>query len=179
MVTSPGCCSISEIIRFDGVAARLARGEFAAGRGHHRRRVHRERADVARACPSGVPTSLAMAAVWISGPSAPSARRGSWRALQQIEDMEHVLGALQRPRHCRARCVMAWTVDLRRAAQEHDQSRAIVAEEAGIGIEEDGILAGAAKRSPAQGIPPAIAVMNSHYSAMRTRAPVTLQCEWS
>ena len=77
-------------------------------------------------------------------------------ALEQVQNVEHVLGALRRPDVARHEG-NGLHRDLRRTAQQHDQRGAIVAEEAGIGVEEDRILAGAPKARTAQGIPRAIA----------------------
>ena len=47
--------------------------------------------------------------------------------------------------------VMPCDVDLRRAAQQHDERRAVVAKQAGIGVEDDGLAAAAsAAREPAR-----------------------------
>ena len=88
---------------FDRVRVmRLAAESLRAGRGLHFVRILRERADVVRASPSGVPTSLRH-----GRPCAPAAiGAGVHRhlgLLQQVQDVEHVLGALWRARHCRER----------------------------------------------------------------------------
>ena len=56
--------------------------------------------------------------------------------LEQVEDVEHVLGALRRP-HVTRDDGDARDRDLRRTAQQHHHSRAVVAEQAGIGVDDD------------------------------------------
>src|ERR1700691_1104409 len=67
---------------------------------------------------------------------------GYLRAVQQVEDVDHVLGPLIGP-DIAADHSDAGYHDLLRAAHEHDECCAIVAKEAGIGIEEDGFASGA------------------------------------
>ncbi len=84
-----------------------------------------------------------MAAVWIRGASAPMATV-HLRPPEQVEDVEHVLGALWRP-DIAGHDGDALHDHLRRTTQEHNEGRAVVAEESGIGV-EDNEVAGSALR---------------------------------
>ena len=120
----------------------FARGQLAAGSGNHRRRILREGADVAERAPAafrflGHRRGVDQRTVGADGD-------GQLGPLQQVQDVEHVLGALRRPDIAR-HDGDALHVDLRRTAQQHDQRGAIVAEEAGIGVEPNDILGSAPK----------------------------------
>jgi hypothetical protein len=67
------------------------------------------------------------------------------RTLHQIEDVEHVLGALAGP-HVAGNDSDAGNRDLR-SPQEHDEGGPVVTEQARVGVEENDVVPGAEKRS--------------------------------
>ena len=110
-----------------------------------------------------------MAAVWISGPSAPMATV-SWLRFSRSR-MWNMYSAPCGAQTLPGTMVMPCTVDLRGTAQQHGQCRAIVAEEAGIGVEHNEYPCRRPIRPASTRNPVRNRIMNSHYSAMR-RSPL-------
>ena len=131
----------------DGVMAGLVGAEFAAGRRNDGRGILREG--------SGVTESAPAAVEFLGHGGGVDQRRigadgnGDLRPLQQVEDVEHVLGALRSPDVARHDGDALYG-DLRGTADEHHQCCAIVAEQTGIGVDDYGVASRAGKAAREQ-----------------------------
>ena len=146
MVISPGCFSISEISRLTASRRGLRVESWLPGAAYDGQRILRERAGVIQRAPAAF--ELLGHGGGVDQGIVGAQRDGERTALQQVEDVEHVLRALRRP-DVAGHDGDGLNGHFRGAAQEHDQRGAVIAEKTRIGIEDDGLLAGARAGLPA------------------------------
>ena len=126
---------------------RAARGEPGAGRGLDLPGILRERAGEFQRAPA--PRIFARHGGGMHERRFRAAVERNIRALEQVENVQHVLGALRRPD------VAGNDGDprdghLRGAAQQHHHRRAIVAEQSRIGVDDYGFAAARPQRGKRQ-----------------------------